>query len=98
MSLATRELNAIYLYLIDQKSKLGTGSGKTTVIQHELAKIKLSLYEKNFNNMKQEKAIQQLDEMIQKKEIIDPALLSESYLKLSKWNFEYLDMQVKHHQ
>lgn len=57
MSLATRELNKLLLYLIDQKSKLGSGSGKTNRIQHELAKVKLSLYENDYNTMKQERAI-----------------------------------------
>lgn len=98
MSLATRELNKLLLYLIDQKSKLGSGSGKTNRIQHELAKVKLSLYENDYNTMKQERAISQLEEMINENEIKDPALLSDSYLKLSKWHFDYKDMQIKHHQ
>ena len=36
--------------------------------------------------------------MINENEIKDPALLSDSYLKLSKWHFDYKDMQIKHHQ
>jgi hypothetical protein len=77
---------------------LGSGSGKTNRIQHELAKVKLSLYENDYNTNKQERAISQLERMINENEIADPALLSDSYLKLSKWHFDYKDMQIKHHQ
>ena len=44
---------------------------------------------------KQERAISMLEKMVASKEIKDPAQLSDSYLKLSKWQFDYKDQQLK---
>jgi len=44
---------------------------------------------------KQEHAIAMLEKMITGNEIKDPEQLSDSYLKLSKWHFDFKDQQVK---
>jgi len=44
---------------------------------------------------KQEHAISMLDKMITNGEIKDPQQLSDCYLKLSKWNFDFKDQQIK---
>ena len=43
---------------------------------------------------KQEWAISMLEKMIKNDEIKDASQLSESYLKLSKWHFDFKDHQV----
>ena len=75
--------------LIRKLNKIG--SNNTSKIHDDLAKVKLSIYENDFNNNKQERAIQMLEKMIVNKEIKDPEQLSNSYLKLSKWNFDFKD-------
>ena len=45
--------------------------------------------------MKQGNAIQLLDELIKGDQIYDEQILSESYLKLSKWTFDFKDQQLK---
>lgn len=60
--------------------------------------MKLSIYENDYNNNKQQWAIDMLEKMIVSKEISDPEQLSTCYLKLSKWNFDIKDqmkMQVE---
>ena len=42
------------------------------MIQEELAKVKLSIFENDYNTGKQEKAISMLENMIINKEIKDP--------------------------
>jgi hypothetical protein len=82
--------------LSEKKDKVSQASGHTQRIQDDLAKIKLSIYETDYNNMKQERAIQMLEKMINSQEIKNPEQLSDSYLKLSKWHFDFKDQQVKH--
>lgn len=74
--------------LISKLDKVRVNQGK---IHQDLAKVKLSIYETEFNNNKQEWAVEMLEKMISNKEITDPEQLSNSYLKLSKWNFEIKD-------
>lgn len=77
--------------LSEKKDKVSQASGHTQRIQDDLAKIKLSIYETDYNNMKQERAIQMLEKMINSQEIKNPEQLSDSYLKLSKWHFDFKD-------
>lgn len=79
------------LDLSEKKDKVSLASGHTQRIQDDLAKIKLSIYETDYNNMKQERAIQMLEKMIINQEIKNPQQLSEGYLKLSKWHFDFKD-------
>ena len=37
-----------------------------------------------------------LENLIKNNEVKDHSLLSDSYLKLSKWTFDFKDQQVKH--
>jgi hypothetical protein len=67
----------VLLDLSEKKDKVSLASGHTQRIQDDLAKIKLSIYETDYNNMKQE--------------IKNPQQLSEGYLKLSKWHFDFKD-------
>lgn len=53
--------------------------------------MKISIYENDYNNGKQERAIQMLENLIKNKEVKDHALLSDSYLKLSQWTFDFKD-------
>ena len=71
--------------------KVSVVNGNTQRIQDDLAKIKLSIYETDYNNHKQEKAINMLEKMINNQEIKDCQQLSDSYLKLSKWHFDFKD-------
>ena len=45
--------------------------------------------------MKQENAIQLLEKLILDDQIYDEQIKSESYLKLSKWTFDFKDQQLK---
>jgi len=94
--LGSKVLNKMLQELISKMKTVGSASENTQKIQDDLAKVKISIYENDYNNGKQERAIQMLENLIKNKEVQDPALLSESYLKLSKWHFDYKDQQVKH--
>lgn len=85
--------------LNDLQIKLQRESAKsaqsTLKIQNDIAKVKLSIYENDYNNLKQERAIQLLENLIFNNQINDQQILSESYLKLSKWIFDFKDQQLK---
>jgi hypothetical protein len=93
--LGQRILNKLQIDLIEKKNILGQDQNKLSKIQDELAKVKLSIFENDYNMSKQERAISMLEKMIVNNEIKDPQQLSDSYLKLSKWQFDYKDQQIK---
>jgi hypothetical protein len=65
-------LNKVLQDLSEKKDRVSQASGHTQRIQDDLAKIKLSIYETDYNNMKQERAIQMLEKMINSQEIKNP--------------------------
>jgi len=89
-NLGQRVLNKLLMELfhILQQDQGGSNVQK---IHDDLAKVKLSIYENDYNNGRQERAIQMLEKLIANKEIKDPQQMSESYLKLSRWTFDLKD-------
>lgn len=77
--------------LMAKMESVGANSENSQKIQDDLAKVKISIYENDYNNGKQERAIQMLENLIENKEVKDNSLLSESYLKLSQWTFDFKD-------
>ena len=57
-------LNKVLQDLVEKMGKVSVVNGNTQRIQDDLAKIKLSIYETDYNNQKQEKAINMLEKMI----------------------------------
>jgi hypothetical protein len=59
--------------LSEKKDKVNlASSGHIQRISDDIAKIKLSIYETDYNNGKQERAIQMLEKMINSQEIKNP--------------------------
>ena len=77
--------------LMAKMESAGPVSENSQKIQDDLAKVKISIYENDYNNGKQERAIQMLENLIKNKEVKDHTLLSDSYLKLSQWTFDFKD-------
>jgi hypothetical protein len=90
-SLGQRILNKLQLDLINKKNQVQRDTSKSIKIQDELAKVKLSIFENDYNMGKQERSITLLEKMITNSDIKDPQQLSDSYLRLSKWMFDFKD-------
>ena len=53
----------------------------------------MSIFENDYNMGKQEQAIMKVEKMIKNNEIKDAQQLSDSYLKLSKWIYDFKDIK-----
>lgn len=84
-------MNKLQLDLIEKKNVLGADLNKQGRFQDELAKVKMSIFENDYNMGKQESAIMKVEKMIKNNEIKDAQQLSDSYLKLSKWIYDFKD-------